>query len=153
MIKTSLVIKTLSNQTPDQNDHPKKSKKPPSSPSNGGDHAGEIDLAIEDNALAWLHLFMITMVIVISDDSDERMVMMISLMTFIKQMITVMLYIRSGSIWGSPQVLTAKYCFPFILSFFMIIVVISPSSHVSLSLILAIPPLQWSSGCNANKKS
>ena len=70
MIKTSLVVKTLSNQTPDQNDHPKKSKKPPSSPSNGGDHAGEIDLAIEDNALAWLHLFMITMVIVISDDSD-----------------------------------------------------------------------------------
>ena len=45
------------------------------------------------------------------------MVMMISLMTFMKLMITVMLYIRSGSIWGSPQVLTAKYCFPFILSF------------------------------------
>ena len=68
MIKTSLVIKTLDSShvinPPDQNDHPKKSKKPPSSPSNGGDHAGEIDLAIEDNALAWLHLFMITMMIV-----------------------------------------------------------------------------------------
>ena len=151
MIKTSLVIKTLSNQTPYQNDHPKKSKKPPSSPSNGGDHAGEIDLAIEDNALAWLHLFMITMMIVMI--VMTVVVMMLSLMTVMKQMITVMLYIRSGSIWGSPQVLTAKNCFPFILSFVMIIVIISPSYHISLSFVLVIPPIQWSSGCNANKKS
>ena len=87
-----------------------------------------------------------------SDDSDGD-VMIISLMTVMKQMITVMLYIRSGSIWGSPQVLTAKNCFPFILSFVMIIVIISPSYHISLSFVLVIPPIQWSSGCNANKKS
>ena len=114
MIKTSLVIKTLSNQTPYQNDHPKKSKKPPSSPSNGGDHAGEIDLAIEDNALAWLHLFMITMMIVMI--VMRVMVMMISLMTLMKQMITVMLYIRSGSICGRPHVLTAEKIVFFLLA-------------------------------------
>ena len=35
----------------------------------------------------------------------------------------------------------------------MIIVIISPSYHISLSFVLVIPPIQWSSGCNANKKS
>ena len=154
MIKTSIVIKTLGSshviKPPTKMIIP---RKPPSSPSNSGDHAGEIDLAIEDNALAWLHLFMITMMIVISDDSDD-----------------------SGGdddksddveetddhrhvvhqVWlnlGKPTSSHCKVLFSFYTFIFMIIVVISSSFHVSVSFILVIPPLLWSSGCNANKKS
>ena len=116
-------------------------------PSDGGDHAGEVHLAVKHNTLAGLHLILIMMIGTIdyNHHNDHQNVYL--------YIFTVMLYIRSGSIWGSPQVLTAKNCFPFILSFVKIIVIISPSSHVSLSFILVIPPLQWSSVCNANKKS
>ena len=60
-------------------------------PSDGGDHAGEIDLAVEHNPLSWFHLvltviFLIVVMIMINMviiDYNIVIVKMIQIMTYI----------------------------------------------------------------------
>ena len=78
-------------------------------PSDGGDHAGEIDLAVEHNPLSWFHLIHILTVIVLI----EMMIMIMMVIVVTVMMIIIMTYIHRHvvhQVWFNLWQPTRSHC-------------------------------------------